>query len=77
MAGDHARSVGPGRRLQGIWAGERLLDAQWVHSHGGGNGSRVECDPQTFLSLGMVTTQGLPSLQSFARQVTGPLRAGG
>lgn len=61
----------------GIWAGERLLDAQWVHSHGGGNGSRLEGDPETFLSLGMVTTQGLPSLKSFAELVTGPVQAGG
>jgi len=58
----------------GVWAGERLLDAQWVHSHGGGNGSRLEGDPATFLSMGMVTTQGLPSLKDFAELVTGPVR---
>lgn len=61
----------------GVWEGERLLDAQWVHSHGGGNGSRLEGDPATFLSMGMVTTQGLPSLKEFADLLTGPVRVTG
>ena len=58
----------------GVWAGERLLDGQWVHSHGGGNGSRLEGDSTTFLSMGMVTTRSLPSLKDFAQLVTGPVR---
>ena len=58
----------------GAWEGEQLLDAQWVHSHGGGNGSRLEGDAATFLSLGMVTTQGLPGLKDFAELVVGPVR---
>lgn len=61
----------------GRWEGERLLDAQWVHSHGGGNGSRLEGDPETFLSMGMVTTQGLPSLDGFGQLVTGPVQLTG
>jgi CubicO group peptidase (beta-lactamase class C family) len=61
----------------GIWAGERLLDAEWVHSHGGGNGSRAEGDGETLLSLGMVTTQGAPSLAAFAELVTGPVKVSG
>ncbi|NKB66240.1 MAG: serine hydrolase [Candidatus Latescibacteria bacterium] len=58
----------------GVWEGEQLLVPEWVHSHGGGNGSRVEGDPTTFLSLGMVTTKGLPRLQDFAALVRGPGR---
>lgn len=57
-----------------IWEGERLLDSQWVHSHGGGNGSRLEGDVATFLSMGIVTTQGMPSLKDFAELVTGPVQ---
>ena len=61
----------------GVWEGERLLDAQWVHSHGGGNGSRLEGDTETYLAMGMVTTEGLPSLSSFAALVNGPVDAAG
>ena len=57
----------------GVWDGERLLDPPWVISHGGGNGSRLEGDPTTFLSMGMVTSRGMPSLDDFAELVTGPV----
>jgi CubicO group peptidase (beta-lactamase class C family) len=61
----------------GIWEGERLLEAEWVHGHGCGNGSRLEGDRQSFLSIGIVTTRGVPSLGSFADMVTGPVQVGG
>ena len=57
----------------GVWDGERLLDPPWVISHGGGNGSRLEGDPTTFLSMGVVTSRGMPSLDDFAELVTGPV----
>lgn len=57
----------------GVWKGESLLAAQWVQGHGGGNSSRVVGDPETWLTLGMVTTAGLPSLREFGDALVGPL----
>ena len=57
----------------GVWKGERLIGEEWVCSHGGGNGSRLQGDPETFLSMGIVTTQGLPSLDSFGAILLGPV----
>ncbi len=61
----------------GVWEGERLLDPPWVISHGGGNGSRLEGDPTTLLSMGMVTSRGMPALSDFASLVTGPVEVAG
>ena len=57
----------------GVWKGKQLIDAEWVRSHGGGNGSFVIGDPDTYISAGIVTTQGLPPIESFRELVTGPV----
>ena len=57
----------------GVWKGERLVDSEWVRSHGGGNGSYMTGDPDTFVSFGMVTTAGLPPFEAFSKLVTGPI----
>ena len=44
---------------QGIWKGERLLGAEWLRGHGGGNRSGVSGESKHFTAIGVVTTQGL------------------
>ena len=57
----------------GIWEGERLIGSEWVQSHGGGNGSLVTGDVDTYIACGVVTTEGLPSFEIFSELVTGPV----
>ena len=57
----------------GIWEGERLIDSEWVRSHGGGNGSLVNGDANAYIACGVVTTEGLPSFEIFNELVTGPV----
>ena len=57
----------------GIWEGERLIDSEWVRSHGGGNGSLVAGDAETYIACGIVTTVGLPGFEIFKELVISPV----
>jgi CubicO group peptidase (beta-lactamase class C family) len=57
----------------GVWNGEQLIDSEWLRSHGGGNGSFVYASPETCISIAVVTTKGLPPLDSFNELVDGPV----
>ena len=57
----------------GVWEGERLIGSEWVRSHGGGNGSLMTGDADTYIACGVVTTEGLPSFEIFNELVTGPV----
>ena len=57
----------------GIWEEERLIDSEWVRSHGGGNGSLMTGDADTYIACGVVTTEGLPSFEIFNELVIGPV----
>ena len=61
----------------GIWKGERLIDAEWVRSHGGGNGSNMIGNPYTHIAVGIVTTEGLPSVETFKELVIGSVAGNG
>ena len=50
-----------------------MIDAEWVRSHGGGNGSLVAGDADTYIACGVVTTEGLPSFEIFSELVTDPV----
>ena len=43
----------------GYWKGERLIDAQWLRNHAGGNGSFVGGESEHFTAIGRVTTEGV------------------
>ncbi len=44
---------------QGVWNGERLISADWIRGHGGGNASLVSGESTHFTALGRVTTDGI------------------
>ena len=44
---------------QGIWKGERLIGAEWLRGHGGGNHSGMSGESKHFTAMGVVTTKGL------------------
>ena len=45
---------------RGIWKGERIINADWLRGHSGGNKSGVSGESEQFTALGVVTTAGLP-----------------
>ena len=45
---------------RGVWNGKKLISPEWIQSHKGGNGSLVAGEPATYISIGMVTSQGVP-----------------
>ncbi len=55
---------------QGIWNGERLLGADWIRGHGGGNKSLVSGESDHYTALAKVTTEGID------HPLTGELFAG-
>ena len=57
----------------GIWKDKQLISSKWIRSHAGGNGSLAAGDRNTYISIGKVTTVGLPSLETFNELVTGPV----
>lgn len=57
----------------GIWQGQRLIDDEWVRSHGGGNASQMIGDSETMIGLGIVTTAGLPDVERFKELIVGPI----
>jgi CubicO group peptidase (beta-lactamase class C family) len=59
---------------QGVWKDVRLIGSEWMRSHSGGNQSLVAGDPETFISMGVVTTAGLPSLDALQEAVRGPVQ---
>ena len=57
----------------GTWKGKRLISSEWVRGHAGGNGSLVAGDRDTYISVGVVCTKGLPSLAAFKKVIEGPI----
>jgi len=57
----------------GIWQGKRLISPEWIRGHGGGNNSWVTGDRDTYISLGYVTTQGIPSVENFKELIIAPV----
>jgi CubicO group peptidase (beta-lactamase class C family) len=45
---------------RGIWKGERVIDADWLRGHSGGNKSGASGESEHFTALGVVTAVGLP-----------------
>ncbi len=45
---------------RGLWKGERIIDADWLRGHSGGNRSGASGESGQFTALGVVTTEGLP-----------------
>jgi len=45
---------------RGIWNGERIIDADWLRGHSGGNKSGASGESKHFTAMGVVTTVGLP-----------------
>ena len=43
----------------GYWAGEKLIDPQWLRNHAGGNGSFVGGESRQYTAIGRVTTDGI------------------
>ena len=43
----------------GIWKGERVVGAEWIRGHAGGNGCGMSGESKHMTALGVVTTQGL------------------
>jgi CubicO group peptidase (beta-lactamase class C family) len=56
---------------RGIWNGKRLVSAEWTRSHAGGNRSWAGGSSITYVSIGKVTTDGLPSLKQFNELIIG------
>ncbi len=54
---------------QGIWKDERLISSEWMRSHAGGNRSWAGGSPGSYLSMGRVTTDGLPSIDAFGELI--------
>ena len=48
---------------RGIWKGERIVDADWLRGHGGGNKSGASGESEHFTAMGVVATTGLPDYQ--------------
>lgn len=48
---------------RGIWKGERIIDADWLRGHSGGNKSGASGECEHFTAMGVVTTIGLPDYQ--------------
>lgn len=44
---------------KGVWAGEQVIDPQWLRGHGGGNFSGVQGESTHYTALAVVTTAGL------------------
>ena len=57
----------------GIWQGKRLISPEWIRGHGGGNSSWVTGDRDTYISLGYVTAQGIPSVETFKELIIAPV----
>lgn len=43
----------------GFWNGEKLIDAQWLRNHGGGNASFMGGENTHYTAIGRVTTEGI------------------
>ena len=52
---------------EGLWKGERLIDAAWLRGHGGGNKSGASGESVHYTAMGVVTTVGLDHLHSIAK----------
>jgi CubicO group peptidase (beta-lactamase class C family) len=59
----------------GIWKDRRLISPEWIRGHAGGNGSLVEGDRATYISLGIVCSKGFPSKEAFKNAIVGPVVA--
>lgn len=66
---------------QGVWVGERLLGAEWLRGHGGGNRSGESGESKHFTAMGVVATEDLAhphavSKESFLLEdvFVGPIR---
>ena len=53
---------------RGVWKGERLIGAEWVRGHGGGNRSGVSGESTHFTAMGVVATEGLDHPHSVASE---------
>ena len=67
---------------QGMWKGERIIDAEWLRGHGGGNRSGMSGEGTHFTAMGVVTTEGLDHAHSVVQDsflpediFVGPVRA--
>lgn len=58
---------------RGIWKGKRLINPEWMRSHAGGNRSWASGLPGSYLSMGVVTTDGLPSISKFSELIIGDI----
>jgi CubicO group peptidase (beta-lactamase class C family) len=68
---------------RGMWRGERIIEAEWLRGHGGGNKSGASGESEHFTALGVVTTVGIEHQHSVeagsflpAAVFAGPVRAG-
>ena len=50
----------------GIWKGQRVLAAEWLRGHGGGNRSGVSGESTHFTALSQVTTDGIDHVHASA-----------
>ena len=51
---------------QGIWEGQRLIGAEWLRGHGGGNRSGMSGESKHLTTMGVVATEGLSHPYSVA-----------
>ena len=52
----------------GIWKGQRVLAAEWLRGHGGGNKSGASGESRHYTAMGVVTTLGLDHQHSTATE---------
>jgi len=56
----------------GIWKGKRLISADWIRGHSGGNGSKVDGDRNIYISFAKVTAEGVP-YKPFKKVIVAPV----
>ena len=57
----------------GIWNGERVISADWLRGHHGGNASQVRGEGVHFTAVGRVATSGVDHLGGEGRDPAVPL----